>query len=123
MLCGGKEERLGQENLYTEFCISVGKVSNFFCHVTFTVLKVLKANPLAEIEWPTAVESSSMCDLVCGFKNFVVLLDGMKQKMFRPGDKDEQQGRFCGQHHFNCHEVFVWTDVFGFLIRWDLTWI
>lgn len=62
-----------------------------------------------------------MRGLVCGFSNCVAFVDGTKQRIYRPMNEGIQEDNYCGQHHFTCHTPLHWTDIYGVIIRLDIT--
>lgn len=117
----GNEGGIGVEQLSMLYGISSGTASNYIRHVANVLLDTLVRNEHAAIRWPTAEERIAMRGLVFGFENCVAFVDGTKQKAFRPKDKDLQEKRYDGHHHFHCFSVLLWTDVFGVIIHLDIT--
>jgi hypothetical protein len=60
-----------------------------------------------------------MRDLIDVFLNAVSFVDGTKMRTWRPTDPKRQEAKYDGHHHFHCHAVLVWCDVYGAITRLD----
>jgi len=62
-----------------------------------------------------------MRGMLYGFPFGIVFVDGTTQRAYRPLCAVRQEAILSGHHHFHCHVALVRTDVFGLIIRLDMT--
>lgn len=59
--------------------------------------------------------------LVYAFPKADPLVDGTRMKTFRTENREKQSTQYCGHHHFHYFKLLLWNDVFGLIIRLDMT--
>lgn len=90
-------------------------------HVAWLLYKVLRDKEKAYIKWPLRTKRRVQEGLVYAFLKAVAFVDGSKMRTFRPSNQFTQADIYCGYHHFHCFSTLVWTYVFGFIIRLNMT--
>lgn len=118
---GSNEGGLGLQLMSSLYGLSCGSISNYIRHVRQVLSYVLKANADSQIKWPDAESRKHIRGFVCGFGGCEAFVYGTKQQRFRPGDAIVQEQRYDRHHKFHCFAVLLWTDVYGLIIRIDIT--
>jgi hypothetical protein len=100
------------------FGISGGKVKNLFRHAVCAVHRTLNRLRPHLVEWPgPAKQSNALCAAFCGLTQAIWFFDSTKAKDFRPTDRNVQELRYDGHHHFHAYSVLVRCERFGDFIR------
>jgi len=94
-------------------------VSNYF---SLCILALHDTFMLAcPIVWPSAAERREMECLVNGFPSGIIFVDGTKVRRWRATHTQEQLQAYDGHHHFHCFSVLVWVNVYGLIVRVDVS--
>ena len=119
LLRGGDEGALPIWTVAFNTGVSPATVSNYFSHC---ILSLHDTFMLAcPIVWPSAAERREMEGLVNGFPSGIIFVDGTNDRRRRPTDTQEQLPAYDGHHHFHCFSVLVWMDLYGLIVRVDVS--
>jgi DDE superfamily endonuclease len=116
---GANEGGQGLETISFSHGISIGTCSTYLHHTAHAVYYALKQCSDARIQWTPSEDRKAMSGLIVGFPNVISFVDGTKVRTWRPSDPERQEAQYCGHHHFHCHVILVWTDIYGLITRLD----
>lgn len=117
----GNEGGMDLRQMIQLYVISKETVSNYRRHVALYLYKNLHESKNAAIRWNRSERRKVREGLVYAILKAIGFVYGTSVKTFRPTNGEKQSNKCCGHHHFHFCSVLLWTDVFGSIMKVDMT--
>lgn len=118
---GSIEGGEGLEQISHRYGISLGTVSKYFRHASFSLYRSLDTTERSSIRWPSSEEREAVDGLVIEFPQCVFFVDGNKSKRWRPNHNEEQGRAYDGYKKAHVWSVLVYCNFYGRFIRIEIS--